>query len=600
MKKTAASLLALLLIVIMAVPMTASAVVVSLENGLALNPGNTRYRNPEYNFAWLDQLFVRTDTSAVIPAELTPAPTDYPYSHTYDDFIEECNRYIDLNSLDGKSINNIYSALIEMIYYSVVATGLIGDFDEMCTVLSNNGIDLPEEATKEDKIKIAVVYSVLEYNAIYALYGKETELPAGISLDAALTIILGALTNVNVPSGVDTTSGLIVQAVEQYLDDYDYVPLSDNPSAEELFYFLKVVIITENEENVPLDKFNELTPADKEYVDYKYFSTILEMAYDIPIDPEALFYANESEDSLAVHRVILGSMLEQKGITYSDADSTEKLFDLACKNEYFPLEKEFFSDVLNYRLEVAPSCEKIWFSPITLGDQLNGGDKTPITLHLQGESMNPGSTAAAALDTTKGEETVYLEVNYNDGNRQDTALYEFTIVKNIDLELSEKPSDALGHVESFVNSVVPTSNEKVSQAVEEIFNNIEESKPITDIPGYLQEVLSTYGETNPEDAVTSTTSAFTFDYLEQLMDEVYATDADGNIITTQTYSTTMEETTQPTETNFLIQVTQTVAENPEIIAAPTSLIALGGLLGFMMNKKHKDSLRFDNEEETEE
>lgn len=597
MKKTAAIILAVLMIVTMALPMSAGAVVVSLENGLALNPGNTRNPNPEYNFAWLDQLFVRTDAMDLVPSALTPTPSDNPYSHTYEEFVEECNRYIDLNDLDEDSVDSIYSALVEMVYYSVVSAGMTGNFDAMCAVLTRNGIQLPDEATNEDKMKIAIVYAAIEFNAVYVLYDKKTDFPAGITLDAALTIVLGAITGVSVPSGVDSVTGLGVQAVKQYLGEYTYIPLSDNPSTEELFYFLKVAVVTENEENVPLKKYSKVTADDKEYVDYTYFATILNNAYETEVNPEALYYASQSESELAVHRLVLEAMLEGKGASYPENASVEKLFNLACKKGCFPLEQEFYSDILNYTLEVAPSCQKIWFTPITIGNQLNGGNKAPLSLYLQGIPVAPGSTTATALDTSKSEETIFLEVNYNDSSRQDTALYEFRIIKNPALETTEQATDVLGQVQGMVNGLIPTDNEKASQIVESVFNGIGAGVEQSDVEGYVQDILSTYSDEVSSALGSSTTSLFDSDYLGQLLEGMYETDANGNIITTKTY-TANEEANESNE-GLLQKVTQTVAENPEIVAAPTSLIALGGLIGFMMNKKHKDSLRLEEENEEE-
>ncbi len=598
MKKITAIFLTVLMIIIAALPISASAVVVSLENGLSINPGNTRNPNPVYNFAWLDQLFVRTDAMELAPTALTPTPADNPYSHTYDEFIAECDRYIELCAVDENTVDDAYSVLVEAVYYTVVAAGMTDNFDAMCTVLTRNGIELPEDPTSEDKMKIAVVFAATEYNAIYAVYGKETELPAGITLDAALAIILGALTGVEVPSGVDSVTGLGVQAVKQYLDDYDYIPLSDNPSTEELFYFLKVAVISENGDSIPLTKYSKVTDDDKEYVDYKYYASVLSSAYDVPIDHEALYYAFESESEIAVHRLVLESMLNEKGVSYKETASVEKLFNLACKNGYFALEQEFFSDILTYRLEVKPSCEKIWFTPITIGDQLNGGNKDALTVYVQGVSVTPGSTTAAALDTSKNEEVLFLEVDYDDGGRKNTALYEITVVKNPALE-TEQPGDILGQVQGAVNNLIPSDNEKASEIVESVFNGISDGATQTDVQGYIQDILSTYGEElSPEANTASTSDFYNADYLGELLEGVYETDANGNIVTTKTYTVT-EEAEEDENEGFLQQVTQTVAENPEIIAAPTSLIALGGLIGFMMNKKHKDSLRLEDESDEE-
>ena len=602
MKKTATIFLAVLMLILTALPMSASAVVVSLEDGLSLNPGNTRNPNPDYNFAWLDQLFVRTDAMEVAPSALTPTPADNPYSHTYEEFLKECDRYISLYSLDGKSVENIYSALTEAVYYTVVAAGMTDDFDAMCTALTKNGIILPEEATAEDKMKIGIVYAAVEFNAIYVIYEKQPELPAGITLDEAFTVIVGSLAGVSVSSGTDSMSGLAVQAVKQFLGDYAYIPLSDDPSAEELFYFLKVVIITEDGTNVPLTKYSKVSAAEKEYVDYQYFATVLSSAYDVEIDYEALYFVSQSEKEYAVQRLVLETMLNEKGVSYSEKTSTEKLFNLACKNGYFALEQEFFSDILSYRLEVAPSCEKIWFTPITLGDQLNGGSKEPISVYLQGQYMEAGATAAASLDTEKSEETIFLEVNYKQGTKHDVALYEFLIVKNPALENKEQATDVLGQVQGFVNELIPSDNEKASEIVESVFSGIgAEISTTGGSQSYMEDILSTYGSdaSDYNASVTDAVATTGTDYLGQLLEGMYETDADGNIITTKTYTVTTEAEENDAE-GFLQQVTQTVAENPEIVAAPTSLIALGGFIGFMMNKKHKDSLILTDENEEAE
>ncbi len=596
MKKVTAIFLAVFMILITALPMSVSAVVVSFEDGLALNPGNTRNPNPEYNFAWLDQLFVRTDAMEVVPSKLTPTPSDNPYSHTYEEFTKECDRYIALYSADEESFENIYSAITEVVYYTVVSTGMTDNFDKMCSVLTKNGIDLPDEASAEDKMKIGVVYAAIEFNAIYAIYDKEVELPAGISLDAAIAVIIGTLTGVSVPSGVDSMAGLGVLAVKQYLGDFVYIPLSDNPSTEELFYFLKVAVITEDGDSVPLTKYNKVTEADKEYVDYKYFATILSAAYDVEVDYEALYFASQSEKDYAVQRLVLETMLNEKDVSYSETASTEKLFKLACKNGYFALEQEFFSDILSYKLEVAPSCEKIWFTPITIGDQLNGGSKEPISVYLQGQPVAPGSTTAVSLDTAEAEETIFLEVNYKQGSKHDIALYEFKIVKNPALEDAEKATDVVGQVQGMVNDLIPTDNEKASEIVGSVFSGIGVTSGQTTASDYAQDILSTYGSDSSSADDTTASDYYNGDYLGQLLEGIYETDANGNVITTKTYSVASEENEDDGE-GFLQQVTHTVAENPEIVAAPTSLIALGGLLGFMMNKKHKDSLRLDDEDE---
>ncbi len=593
MKKASALFLTILILLVTLMP-TASAVVVSFENGLGFNPGNTRWLAPEYNYAWIDQLFVRDDSDSVMLKEFRPTPDDYAYGVRYEDFILECDRYIDLYNVDAESVSEAYMQSIEAFYYVALAMGFTDDVGYMSQELVKNGIKLPDDLTAEDKAAIGAVYAVIDYNAIYIITGEELTIPYGTTLEEALVMIAAKLSGTEAPEDVNTLSGLGVSAVRKYLEEYDediVIPLSDNPTDDELFYWLKASVASENGYDVPSEKYNQITKDDSEYVDYVYFSSVLESAYEVRIDPEQLLYAHQDkEDQYRVHRLILKTMLEEKGVESSEADSLERLFDLACENGYFALENEFFSDVLKYEIEVAPSCEKIWFTPITLGDQLNGGDKTALTLFLQDMNIAPGSTTAALLDTTKGEETVRLEVIYNDGGRQESAVYEFRIIKNPELETESESTtaDALGYVQDFVDSVTP-ENEKVDQAISGVFGAIDNISG--QVNGAMPEdILSTYA-TYIEQAGEAVTGEYDFDYLGQLLSSVYETDVYGNVVTTKVY-TTETETTAEAESDVVQMVTQAVAENPEIVAAPTGLIALGGLLGFMMNKKHRSKELF--------
>lgn len=598
MKKASALFLTVIILLISLMPM-ASAVVVSFENGLGFNPGNTRWLAPDYNFAWIDQLFVRDDSNSVTPKELTPTPDDYAYGVRYEDFLEECDRYVDLYDLNAETVGDTYMKSVEAFYYVVVAMGFTDNTEFMSQVLIRNGIDIPENPTAEEKMAIGVVYAAIDYNAVYIVTGEELTLPYGISLEEALVIILAKLTKTELPDGVNTLTGLGAQSAKEFLEGYDEIniPLSKNPTDEELFYWLKAAVASNNGYDVPADKYNQITKDDAEYVDYVYFSSVLESAYEVRIDPEKLLYAHQDSESYSVHRLVLKTMLENKDVAFDENASTKKLFDLACKNGYFALEKEFFSDVLKYEIEVAPECEKIWFTPITLGDQLNGGDKTALTLFLQDTEIAPGSTTAAILDKTKSEETVRLEVVYNDGGRQESAVYEFKIIKNPDLqkEADDSSTDIVGQVQNFVDSVVP-DNEKADEVMSDIFGaigNISAETP----EAFAEDILSTYS-TYVESAGEGVTGEYDFDYLEQLMSSVYETDVYGNVVTTKVYTTAQD--TQEEETNVVERVTQAVAENPEIVAAPTGLIALGGLVGFLMNKKHRGADLFAEEEEESE
>jgi len=102
---------------------------------------------------------------------------------------------------------------------------------------------------------------------------------------------------------------------------------------------------------------------------------------------------------------------------------------------------------------------------------------------------------------------------------------------------------------------------------------------------------------------TSNTDGYEFGYLEELLNGQYATDADGNILTTKGASFVGVEDEDDGE-SFVQKATTVVKENPEIVAAPTSIIAIGALAGYLMTRKHRDSEMYsfkdDEGEEAEE
>lgn len=595
MKRISALLLAILILIFALVP-SASAVVVSTENGLAFSPGNTRWVNPDYNYAWLDNLFIRDDAMSVTLKELVPKPDDYAYAITCEEFIEECERYIDLYELDDKTFAETYYQIVDVIYYAVVALGMTADVDVMTEELENRGIVLPEEISGDDIAALNIVYASLKNNAMYILYDEEIVIPRGTTLEGALVIILAGITGTFLPSGVNTVLGFAAQATKNYVTEFEDIPLSSNPDVEEIFFWSKVIAAAKNGYDVPLSNYSTLSDAQKEYVNYAYCSTVIELAYDVRVNPVYLMSASVSEEEYAVQKLVLKTMLDTAGVAYTQANTLEELFDLACQNGYFALENEFFSDVLNYEMEVAPSCEKVWFTPITLADQL-GGDLQYLKILLNDTEISAGSTVSVDLDTSAEEETILLAVFYNDGSSiNDYAVYKFTVIKNPELETQQKAEegDVVGQIQDYVNSVIPADNEKVSGIFENI-NSAADSVAKYTTGESLGNFLTTYSS----DGADTTDVTYGLEYLETLVDSLYTTDENGNIVTTSVYTVTgNEETTTQT---IIEKAVETVTENIEFVMAPTGLIALGGLVGFFMNsKKHRDTEMYNEENNEEE
>ena len=195
-----------------------------------------------------------------------------------------------------------------------------------------------------------------------------------------------------------------------------------------------------------------------------------------------------------------------------------------------------------------------------------------------------------------------MEVTYNAPDRQDTAVYEFNIIKNAALNVDHNPetkNDMVAEVEKYVNSIMPVENEKAQAIIDGVFQNID-SEMQNGSATVGEGILTTYGEVTNSDGTVATVPSkddgFDFEYLDDLLEGVYETDVFGNIVTTSGFD--YEETT--TEESFIAKTVETVKEKPEIIAAPTGLIAVGAFAGYLMNKKHRDSEAYLNDEEETE
>lgn len=580
-----------------------------VSSTLTVSPGNVRWDNLEYNYAWLDNMIIRDDPMAATQAHIIPKPTDYPYRVTYEGFLEESADYTELMTLDKESVASAYDEIINAMYYIVVAMGMTDDTEVMKQYLVDQGIRLPANTTADEKAEIAVVYAAIKYDAVYTLYGKHVSFPVGTTLDGAVVTIISALTGTVVPSGVDNLTGYAVFCTKNYVTSFKDLPISTNPSEEEIFHWAKVVIAASSGDyQVPVEVYSETTAAQKEYVDYAYYASILSDAYDVKIDPIKLVVALQSSDSQAVQKLILKTMLDEKGVDYPNDATTQSLFDTACLNGCFNLEEEFYTDVLRYEIEVAQDCEKIWFTPFALSGLLTGGSDDYLKITLAGSPVAPSSTTGIVLDPAKAAETVYMEVFYDAPDRQDAAVYEFNIVKNAALNGERNPetqNDMVAEVEQYVNSIVPTDSEKASTVIDGIFQSIDSGFQNGSTSSNDEGILTTYGNVDQTVASgnsgSSTTSGFDFNYLDQLIEGVYETDENGNIVTTTSFD--YEQYTTEKQ-NIIEKTVETVKEKPEIVVAPTGLIAIGSFAGYLLTKKHRDSEVYlegenENTEDTE-
>lgn len=616
MKKISSLFMVLVMLWVMTLPALASPLEVFYTADININnPGNPRADKPEYSYSWLDNILVRSDPSAVTSAAFTPVPDDYGYERTFEEFVTDVNNYSLLFKLDEETVGDAYYEVSSLIYYAVTLMGFTTDYQTMCDYIQSQGISLSRNNAVDNSMAVAVVYAALKYNAVYVLYEKNVEIPVGTTVDQALIAILAALVGVTLPSGIDSYSGFGVLTIKNYVEQFRQLPISENPEADEVLHWAKIITAAENGYQVPLASFDEATRAQKEYVDYLYYASIINTLYDINVDPVYLVIAMQSSEDNALQRFILKSMLNEKNVAYTDSMTCEELFDLACKNGYFALEEEFYTDIFFYELTVPASCERVWFTPFSLASQLEGGDDAYLKIFLNGAEMAPNSTVSVDLDTKKAQETVEIKSVYDDGtNPAETTVYSFEVIKSAVLEEQNKPvaeNDMVGQVEQFIGTIIPNSNTVANEKVDQIFNSIDNavSQAASDI---AENLLTTYGAEATTYKVESTTyqvsttaatttgtgDRFDFNYLEQLIDGMYVTDANGNIVTTDS----LFDSENGNEESFIEKAVETVKESPEVVAVPSSLLAAFSVMGYFMTKKHRDGSvdLTDDEESTAE
>ena len=582
-------------------PFYASATVTANSGKVQILPGHPRSASPVYSKAWLDNVVIRDSSSSVTAARLVPKDA-YPYRLTFDEFVTEVNNYSVLNLINEKTVSSAYNDVITVMYYMVTALGMTGDSASMKKYIRSKGITIPPLETAEDEIKIAVVYAALKYDAVYTLYNKKVTFPQGISLDGAICVILAALTGTFLPSGVDTLSGFAVNSVKTYISQFDSLPVSNNPGNDEIFHWAKVITASANDYTVPVEAYVTLTGEEKEYVDYAYFASILGKVYDVKLDPVKLADADKSEESNSVQTLILQTMLDESGVDYSIDDSCEALFKAACENGRFPLDEEFYSDIFSYDLYVASDCQKVWFTPFALASQVGGNDAY-LTIYLGEKEMSPDQTVAYVLDASKDKEVINLKVVYAEpDSTPETVLYKFSVVRKAAAAGNGESQNSLtAEIQGMLDGVIPADNEKANAIVNNIMSQVDSALSTTASINNGN-VLTTYaaGTTASggyDSSPKKSSDGVDFGYLEQLISETFA-DVGEASKALEMFGTSGKEQSR----SFVQKTVQTIRENPEVAVAPTGIIALGGLGGYIWTRRRKtaDEIRPDVEKREKE
>lgn len=568
-------LLSVLLISVCCSSFVSSASVYYVNGQAKTTPGQTRTYIPleEYNYAWIDDVVVRDSSSSVTPLTLVPV-TDYPYSHTLPEFIKECNNYTSLFNASEQVLESTFVTSLKTMYYSLIATGVVKENNSVMRQYNEeHGIVYPFIESDLTQMYTAIVYVSLKTDLYSAILDKQIDIPRGTTVEGAIVMILSTICDMNIPATVNSLSSFSYMFAEDYVVDEEKYPVSEEPTEAEVYYWVQLAAADNAGYSVPKDvPYSAVTSEQEEYVMYAYYASILTNKYGVMIDPLLLRGALLSNDKdTRVPELVLKAMLDDVSISYTKNESMADLFEKAKKEGFFDLEAEFYTDIYDYQVYVTPESEQVWFTSYLIADQLLDGDENYAEMFVNGESVgNTITTGVKLADTT--DTKVVIEVLYDDGVRNDKATYSFVIKKDYNA------SDINGNLVIDIADPVDSVLDSLSGAADKYMEGVEiPTAPTTNVSG--GNTLTTY-------AVNGTTSANKF--------ETYPTDANGNVIgNSDALGTTAQE--QTTVQVLDRTLAETVKENPEYVATPIGLLAVGASAGYIFFRRRKNELELEED-----
>lgn len=560
-----------------------SASVFYIDGNAAVCPGTTRVYVDEkdYNYAWIDDVSVRDSSSSVVPLVLHPV-TDYPYSHTADEFVDECNNYAALFNITDEILQSSILKTIRTAYYTLLASGAIkSDEQTMRAYNESKGIVYPFSPNTMTHMYTTLVYALLKTDIASAVLKQTVEIPRGTSIEGAVVLYLAKVCGMEVPASVNSIASFSYVFADQYVLEGSGLPVSDDPTEQEVYYWVKLLAAYKQGYDVPKDTpYSKVTQQQEEYVKYAYFASILTTKYGVHVDPgllrQAILGGNKDTE---IPRLVLKSMLGNVNTKYSENESISSLFDKAKADGYFDLKDDFYTDIYDYEVTVSDSSTDVWFTAFLVADQLVDGDSSKAKTYIDGKLVTNSSTNSVKLTGATTKFTVKIE--YKDSERSQTAQYTFTVKK------SSAGSQVVGGVNVDINQPIGNiieSAENSLSGLNDYMQNRTTSPYESDLRNYLN------GETTYAANGTGGYSS----YLE-----TYPTDNNGNVASSSDpLATTTAAAAQPT--SVLSGVTQTIKDKPEVIATPIGLLAVGASAGYIFfRRRKKDEVIIETEDVTE-
>ncbi len=549
-----------------------SASVFYIDGNAEVCPGTTKVYvdKKDYNYAWIDDVVMRDSSSSVVPLVLHPV-TNYPYSHTADEFVDECNNYAALfNTSDGILQSSFYKTL-STAYYTLLASGAIkSDEQAMRAYNESQGITYPYSQNSMTHIYTTLVYALLKSDIASSVLKQQVDIPRGTTIEGAVVAYLSKVCGMNVPATVDSIEGFAYLFANQYVLEEANLPVSKDPSKDEVYYWVKVLAADKQGYSVSkTTPYAKVTQEEEKDVTNSYFASILTTKYGVYISPDLLETALLGDKETNIPKLVLKSMLDSVNTKYSNSESIDSLFDKAKQEGFFELEDDFYSDIYDYEVTVSNDSTEVWFTAFLVADQLVDGSLTYAKTYINDKLVDNSSTNSIKLTGASTKFTVRIE--YSDSKRYNKAIYTFTVNKNA------AGSDTVGGISVDLDQPIGNILDSVEDSVNGYIQNGNSSNGAVSTPNY--------SSNNTTYAVNGNSSLF----------ETYPTDANGNVLVTSDPLATTEKAQQNT-TSVLSGVTQTIIDKPEYVATPIGLLAVGASAGYIFFRRRKnDEVIIENE-----
>lgn len=414
----------------------------AIHSGIFLSFAQTQALAPKNkSYAWLEDVFFREKSGQFRLNAIIPLP-DFPYSRTLADFRLEVRGYIDGYNAGFEGISQearMFLNLAEVLFRSM---GITETYEEQRDWLeTNHGVVFPEKKDENTETYTLILFTLLKYDITSQLVGldglpvltKEIEIPYGVTLEQGILIFL--LTAFKTDSDISQSdpgsfSDIIYELIRAILMNYqnNKYGVTAATSQDDLLRY-SAMMAAES-----VGGYTVESDASDLVVDTYTLLTTIQMRYGINIEPGKMAAILEMKDAdaqaEALARLILETMILEKGGSATKSMTTADLFSKTLSYGYFPLGEDFYSDVYNYRVELKYKRSDIWFTPICYADLMpTPGKRSFVKIKVNGVTVEDRMPYKVSLDSAKAQQTMKVEVGYNDGKINQNKTYQFLIVQ---------------------------------------------------------------------------------------------------------------------------------------------------------------------------